>query len=119
MGTDIDGRSPYLPIAPSIPHLIESHALTDSVAAWGPWPMGSPIATAVALLDGLVDVPEASWGSSRWRLSDSVAVMDQDSWDPPGPLRRTLVRSRDEAGHRKVQEVLDASQRGAVIKAIP
>ncbi|PWK70961.1 hypothetical protein BCL76_10466 [Streptomyces sp. CG 926] len=44
----------------------------------------APSAQAVALLDGLVDVPEASWGSSRWRLSDRVAVMDQDVWDRRG-----------------------------------
>ncbi|MFF7577036.1 hypothetical protein ACFZBE_18915 [Streptomyces sp. NPDC008061] len=103
VGTDVDGGSRYLPIAPSILHLIESHALTDSVATWRPWPVGSPAATAIALIDGLVDVPEASWGGSRWRLSDTVAVMDRDSWDPKNPRRRTLVWSRDEPGHRQVQ----------------
>ncbi|WP_327128719.1 hypothetical protein [Streptomyces sp. NBC_01727] len=107
VGTDVDGGSPCLTIAPSIPHLIESHALADSVATWRPWPVGSLAATAIALVDGLVDVPESSWGPSRWRLSDTVAAMDYDSWDPENPRRRTLVRSRDEAGHSQVQEVLD------------
>ncbi|MGW6576319.1 hypothetical protein ACWGAN_29675 [Streptomyces sp. NPDC054945] len=68
VGTDMDGGSPYLPVAPSVPHLIESHALTDSVATWRPWPMAGPSARsapAVALLDGLVDVPEASWCGHR------------------------------------------------------
>ncbi len=113
VGTDINGSSPYLPLAPSVPHLIESHALADNVAAWRPWPVGNPTADAVALLDGLVDVPEASWGSSRWRLSDSVAVMDEDTWDSQDPRRRTLVWSRDEAGHRQMREALDASRSGA------
>lgn len=44
VGTDMDGGSPYLPVAPSVPHLIESHALTDSVATWRPWPMAGPSA---------------------------------------------------------------------------
>ncbi|MFF4264362.1 hypothetical protein [Streptomyces virginiae] len=72
---------------------------------------GGPTANAGALLDSLVDVPEASWGSSRWRLSDSVAVMDEDTWDRQDPGRRTLVWSRDEAGHRQGREALDASRR--------
>ncbi|MEU9454507.1 hypothetical protein [Streptomyces sp. NPDC048277] len=110
VGTDVDGGSPYLPIAPSLPHLIESHALTDAVATWRPWPMDSLAASAIELLDGLVEVPEASWDSSRWRLSDSVAVMDYDSWDHQNPRRRTLVWSREEAGHRQVQAVLDGRQ---------
>ncbi|MFD9722240.1 hypothetical protein [Streptomyces sp. NPDC059072] len=63
VGTDIDGGSPYLRIAPSLPHLIESHALTDTVATWKPWPMDSLASPAIELLDGLVEVPEASWGS--------------------------------------------------------
>lgn len=106
VGTDIDGGSPYLPIAPSVPHLIESHALTDIVSTWKPWLVGSLGASAVTLLDGLVEVPEASWGSSRWRLSDTVAVMDYVTWDRKNPRRSTLVWSRDEAGHRQVRAVL-------------
>ncbi|WP_329375960.1 hypothetical protein OG625_00940 [Streptomyces sp. NBC_01351] len=109
VGTDVDGGSPYLRIAPSIPHLIESHALTDTVAAWKPWTVGSLAASAITLLDGLVEVPEASWSSSRWQLSDNVAVMDYDTWDRENPRRLTRVWSRDEAGHRQVQEVLDGS----------
>ncbi|MEV6676799.1 hypothetical protein AB0N09_07995 [Streptomyces erythrochromogenes] len=110
VGTDVDGRSPYLPVAPSIPHLIESHALTDTVSTWRPWPVGSLTASAVSLLDGLVEAPEASWRSSRWRLSDTVAVMDHDGWDRDNPRRTTLVWSRGEAGHRRVQSALDRSR---------
>ncbi|WP_206326841.1 hypothetical protein [Streptomyces sp. S3(2020)] len=106
VGTDIDGGSPYLPIAPSLPHLIESHALTDTVATWRPWPMGALAASAVALLDGLAEVPEASWSSSRWRLSDTVAVMDHDTWHRDNPRRLTHVWSRGEAGHRQVRALL-------------
>lgn len=108
VGTDIDGGSPYLPLAPSIPHLIESHALTDTVATWKRWPTGSDAASAVALLDGLVEVPEASWGSSRWRLSETVAVLDEDTWDRDNPRRLTRIWSREEAGHRQVREALEA-----------
>ncbi|WLQ53853.1 hypothetical protein P8A21_40755 (plasmid) [Streptomyces poriferorum] len=119
VGTDIDGGSPCLPIAPSLPHLIESHALTDTVATWKPWPMDSLAASAIELLDGLVAVPEASWGSSRWRLSDTVAVMDYDTWDREKPRRLTRVWSRDEAGHREVQAVLDGSRNGPALRATP
>ncbi|MEU3727243.1 hypothetical protein [Streptomyces sp. NPDC031705] len=110
VGTDVDGGSPYLPVAPSIPHLIESHALTDTVATWKPWPMDSLAVPAIELLDGLAEVPEASWGTSRWRLSDTVAVKDYDSWDRENPRRRTLVWSRGAAGHRHVRAVLDGWQ---------
>lgn len=110
VGTDVDGASPYLSIAPSIPHLIESHALADTVASWKPWPMDSLAASAIDLLDGLVEVPEASWGSSRWRLSGTVAVLDYDSWVHKNPHRRTLVWSGDEGGHRQVQAALDRWQ---------
>ncbi|MEV7525954.1 hypothetical protein [Streptomyces sp. NPDC091371] len=107
VGTDVDGSSPYLRTAPSLPHLIESHALTDAVATWKPWPAGSFTASAIALLDGLVEVPEASWGSSRWRLSDTVAVMGYDTWDREHPRRLARVWSRGEAGHHQVRTLLD------------
>lgn len=75
VGTDVNGGSPYLAVAPSITHLIESHALADAVSVWRPWPAGgSAAASAAEILDGLVQVPEASWESSRWRLSESVAA---------------------------------------------
>ncbi|MFF8380187.1 hypothetical protein ACF07V_29110 [Streptomyces sp. NPDC015661] len=119
VGTDVDGGSPFLPVAPSLPHLIESHALTDAVATWRPWPMDSLSTSAIELLDGLVEVPEASWGSSRWRLSDSVAVMDHDGWDRRNPRRRTLVWSREETGHRQVQAVLDEGRHHDRSDAVP
>ncbi|MDX3584935.1 hypothetical protein [Streptomyces europaeiscabiei] len=119
VGTDVDGGSPYLLIAPSIPHLIESHALTDTVATWRPWHLGSLTASAVTLLDGLVEVPEASWSSSRWRLSDTVAVMECDTWDRRNSHRSTLVWSREEVGHRQVQAVLDGLRHGTTTRATP
>ncbi|BBC36473.1 hypothetical protein SGFS_077670 [Streptomyces graminofaciens] len=109
VGTDVDGGSPYLRVAPSIPHLIESHALTDGVATWRPWPMGGAVARAVELLDGLREVPEASWDSSRWRLSETIAVRDYDSWHRERPSRHVCVWSRDETGHRQVRDALDSS----------
>ncbi|MFJ7778606.1 hypothetical protein [Streptomyces yangpuensis] len=107
LGTDVNGGRPYLRVAPSIPHLIESHALTDSVAAWRAWPANSIPVSAIALLDGLTEVPEASWGSSRWRLSGDVAVMDHDTCGRTNPQRLTHVWSHGEAGHRQVQAVLN------------
>ncbi|MFJ9448332.1 hypothetical protein ACIRRH_41950 [Kitasatospora sp. NPDC101235] len=110
VGTDVDGGSPYLPVAPSITHLIESHALTDAVSGWRPWPVGGAAAVSVSdVLDGLVEVPEASWGSSRWRLSDSVAVLDSDDWDRENPSRRVRIWSRDKAGHRQVHEAFECA----------
>ncbi|WP_371634668.1 hypothetical protein OG988_01145 [Streptomyces zaomyceticus] len=108
VGTDVNGSSPYLPVAPSITRLIESHALTDAVSVWWPWPAGgSAAASAAEVLDGLVHVPEDSWESSRWRLSESVAVFDSESWDRENPTRRVRIWSRDEAGHRQVQEAFE------------
>lgn len=106
VGTDVDGTSPYLAIAPSLPHLIESHALIDTVSTWKPWPVGTLAASAVALLDGLVQVPEASWSSSRWRLSDTVAVLEHDTWNRENPRRLTHIWSRGDAGHRQVRALL-------------
>ncbi|MDX2938633.1 hypothetical protein [Streptomyces ipomoeae] len=122
VGTDVDGNSPYLPLAPSILHLIESHALTDTVVTWRPWPVGDFAGAAASeLLTGLVEVPEASWESSRWRLSDTVAVLDRDGWDRENPRRRTRIWSREEAGHREVQAALDNLQhvhdQGAAVTA--
>ncbi len=114
VGTDVDGGSPYLPLAPSIPHLIESHALIDAVATWRPWPVDALAATAVELLDHLVEVPEASWRSSRWRLSETVAVLDFDGWDRENPQRRTRIWSREDAGHRELQAALDRLRQAQV-----
>ncbi|MGW2050956.1 hypothetical protein ACWCPF_38205 [Streptomyces sp. NPDC001858] len=111
VGTDVNGSSPYLPVAPSITHLIESHALTDAVSVWRPWPAGgSAAASAAETLDGLVQVTEASWESSRWRLSESVAVFDNESWDRENPSRRVRIWSRDEVGHRQVQEAFESGR---------
>ncbi|MEV7525930.1 hypothetical protein [Streptomyces sp. NPDC091371] len=89
-------------------HLIESHALTDAVSVWRPWPAGGSAASAAEILDGLVHIPEASWESSRWRLSDSVAVFDSESWDRENPSRRVRIWSRDAVGHRQVQEAFES-----------
>ncbi|MFD7880236.1 hypothetical protein ACFV5G_40250 [Streptomyces sp. NPDC059766] len=111
VGTDVDGGSPYLPLAPSITHLIESHALTDAVSGWRPWPAcGSTAASAAELLHGLVEVPEASWQTSRWRLSESVAVFESENWDRQNPSRRVRIWSQGEAGHRQVQEAFEGER---------
>ncbi|WP_377266761.1 hypothetical protein [Peterkaempfera sp. SMS 1(5)a] len=107
VGTDVDGGRPYLRLAPSVPHVIESHALTDTVATWTPWPIDTLATMAAGLIDGLADVSEASWGTSRWQLSQTVAVLEVDGWDSDNPRRRTRIWSRDETGHRDVRVALE------------
>ncbi|GAA2252032.1 hypothetical protein GCM10010232_45280 [Streptomyces amakusaensis] len=111
VGTDVDGGSPYLPLAPSVAALIESHALMDAVAAWRPWPVSGPLAaSAVGLLDGLAEVPEASWPSSRWRMSDTVAVRDSDTWERRNPRRLIRLWSLGAAGDDRVRAALEAAK---------
>ncbi|MGW0658309.1 hypothetical protein [Streptodolium elevatio] len=103
--------------APSIPHLIESHAVADAIAPWQPWSNDTHVASAVAELpDDLLEVPDVSWRSSRWRLSETVAVKDFDNGDRENPGRHTLLWSCDEAGHREVQEVLNRVMHGSAMQ---
>jgi hypothetical protein len=112
VGTDLDGGSSYLPLAPSVLSLIEDHAVADLVAGWTPWPLAGELAVAVGeLLDDLVEVPEASWPSLRWRLSKTVAVMDADSWDRENP-RRGAIWSRGRAGRKQVEDALKRASAG-------
>ncbi|MET0135777.1 MAG: hypothetical protein ABW215_19525 [Kibdelosporangium sp.] len=103
VGVD-DGSGIFLPIAPSIPHLIESHALEDSVSPWNPWPVSSHAIAVAQHLDGLAEVSEASGHMLRWRISDTVAVVDFDNWNSGDRVRRAFIWSYGEDGYRQVAD---------------
>ncbi|MFF0415556.1 hypothetical protein ACFYUY_34630 [Kitasatospora sp. NPDC004745] len=104
VGVD-DGGGTFLEIAPSIPALIESHALTDTVSTWDRTTAEVHSFALAEQLDGLTDIPEASGSTIRWRLSDNVAVEEFRSWSSGAPRRwRAFIWSRGEAGRRQVEE---------------
>ncbi|MFF1482242.1 hypothetical protein ACFVYD_32615 [Streptomyces sp. NPDC058301] len=104
VGVD-DGGGMFLEIAPSIPALIESHALTDAVSTWDRTIAEVDSFAVAEQLDGLTDIPEASGSTIRWRLSDDVAVEEFRNWSSDAPHRwRAFIWSRGEAGRRQVEE---------------
>ena len=104
VGVD-DGRGMFLEIAPSIPVLIESHALTDTVSTWDRTTVGEDSFAIAEQLDGLSNIPEASGRTIRWRLSDNVAVEEFRNWSSEVPRRwRAFIWSRGDAGRRRVEE---------------
>lgn len=106
VGVD-DGSGAFLEIAPSVPALVESHALTDMVATWDRVAVGKESHLLARQLDGLADVPEASGRTVRWRVSESVAVMEFQDWSNQAPRRRrAFVWSRGETGRRRVSEAV-------------
>jgi len=107
VGVD-DGGGAFLEIAPSIPALIESHALTDTVSTWDRTTAEVDSFAIAEQLDGLTDIPEASGHTIRWRLSDNVAVEEFRNWSSEAPRRwRAFIWSRGEAGRRQVEEAAD------------
>ncbi|WP_157740150.1 hypothetical protein [Micromonospora auratinigra] len=95
-----DGRfgvragGPFLEVCPSVPHLIEGHALLDELADWVPVRPGAPepwAATAIGgpelarLVDGLSPVPEASGPADRWWCSEERAVRVFRLWTDARP----------------------------------
>lgn len=89
VGVD-DGGGKFLEIVPSLPALIESHALTDMVAAWDRTPLSLQVdGYALAQqIDGLTIVPEASGPTGRWRVSDTIAIREFRHWSSREPTRR-------------------------------
>ncbi|MBW8792640.1 MAG: hypothetical protein JF597_03315 [Streptomyces sp.] len=104
VGVD-DGGGTFLEIAPSLPALIESHALTDTVSTWDRVTAEVDGFALAEQLDGLTDVPEASGCTIRWRLSDNVAVEEFRNWSSEEPRRwRAFIWSRGHAGRRQVED---------------
>ncbi|MFF4342245.1 hypothetical protein ACFY00_20225 [Kitasatospora sp. NPDC001540] len=95
VGVD-DGGGTFLEIAPSVPALIESHALTDALSTWDRTTAEVDGFAPAERLDGLTDVPEASGSTIRWRLSENVAVKEFRDWSSGAPRRwRAFVWSRE------------------------
>jgi len=104
VGVD-DGGGTFLEIAPSVLALIEAHALTDTVSTWDRTTADVDSFALAEQLDGLVDVPEASGRTIRWRLSGNVAVEEFRHWSSEAPRRwRAFIWSRGEACRRQVEE---------------
>lgn len=113
VGVD-DGTPAFLEIAPSLPALIESHALTDMVAAWDQCGLDVDRFELARRLDGLTDIPEASGPTVRWRVSDDVVVQEFRHWSSQCPRRpRAFIWTRDAAGRRRVE---DAAARAVSVR---
>ncbi|MEU1288906.1 hypothetical protein [Kitasatospora sp. NPDC005856] len=114
VGVDDGGGTTFLEVAPSVPALIESHALMDEIATWDRAVAQVDSYALAQQLDGLTDVPEASGRTVRWRLSDNVVVQEFREWSSEGPRRRrAFIWSRGEAGRRRVD---DATARAAAVQ---
>lgn len=112
LGVD-DGGGTFLEIAPSIPALIESHALTDALLTWDRATTGVDSFALAEQLDGLTEIPEASGATIRWRLSESVAVEEFRNWSSEAPRRwRAFIWSRGESGRHQVEDAARAAAAG-------
>lgn len=107
----VDDGGSFIEVAPSVPHLIESHAVMDMVSSWDPWP-GSldewvPSAAGTALADrieGLTLVAEASGRYDKWLLSDYVAVRSFWSWTSRRPRAKVVqIWTRGDEGREQAQ----------------
>jgi hypothetical protein len=106
----VSDGGPFLEIASSVPQLIESHAVMDSVSSWDPLPgslepwAGSRSGTELLdRIEGLAPVPEASGRFDRWALSDAVAVREFWNWTSQRPRQRmAMIWTLGEAGRDQV-----------------
>jgi hypothetical protein len=107
-----DGGGKFLEIAPSVPALIESHALTDMVAAWDRTPLKVDGFALAQQIGGLTDIPEASGPTTRWRVSDTVAVQEFRHWSSQEPIRRwrAFIWTRGADGRRQVEQAAQATR---------
>ncbi|WP_344558411.1 hypothetical protein [Kitasatospora saccharophila] len=101
-----DGSGVFLEIAPSVPALIESHALLDRFSGWERR-TGAGTLAAARRLDGLTDVPEASGPTVRWRVSEDLAVQEFQLWAGPPPRPwRAWIWTRGEAARARLARTL-------------
>jgi hypothetical protein len=114
VGVD-DGGGQFLEIAPSVPALIESHALTDMLAAWNRSMLKVDGFALAQQVNGLADVPEASGRTIRWRLSDTVAVKEFQHWSSQEPRYwRAFIWTRNAAGQREIEQAAQATARSTI-----
>jgi hypothetical protein len=108
-----DGGGQFLEIAPSVPALIESHALTDMLSAWDRCTNLKADTFALAQqLSGLTTVPEASGQTVRWRISDTIAVNEFRHWSSQNPRYwRAFIWTRNADGQRRVEQAAHAVTR--------
>lgn len=110
-----DGGGQFLEIAPSITAVIESHALTDMLSAWNRCTSLTIDAFALAQqLSGLTTVPEASGPTTRWRISDTVAVHEFRHWSSQNPRYwRAFIWTRTADGQRQIEQAALTAARSA------
>lgn len=107
-----DGSGDFLEIAPSLPTLIESHALTDELAQWDVCRWNADIDQLGEAVAELVDVPEASGPTLRWRISPTLAIQEFQSWTHQQPRPwRAVAWTRGTAANRLLEAQMSASGR--------
>ncbi|GII59838.1 hypothetical protein Pth03_82270 [Planotetraspora thailandica] len=109
-----DGRmgvsdgGPFLEVASSVTHLIESHAVMDAVSQWDPWSSSlepwAPSRFGIDLasrIDGLSLIREASGPFDEWWVSESVAIRNFRTWTSHRPRTRgTMVWTNGDQGRQ-------------------
>ena len=87
-----------------LPTLIESHALTDELAHWDLCRWNIDIDQLGDAVAELVDVPEASEPTVRWRISSTLAIQEFQSWthERPRPWR-AVAWTRGTAANRLLE----------------
>jgi hypothetical protein len=100
------GSRRFLEIAPSVPALIESHALADEFAQWDRCRRNvDDVDRLGAAVAALVDVPEASGPTVRWRISPTLAFKEFQVWadEQPRPWH-AVAWSRGDAANRLLEQ---------------
>jgi hypothetical protein len=99
--------------APSLTALIERHALTDMVSTWERSDPSEGSFVLASYIEGLAEVPEASDRTTRWRVSDCVAVQEvqyNSDQAPPGQWHASIWIRGDE-GRRQLKAATAQAQR--------
>jgi hypothetical protein len=111
VGVD-DGGGRFLEIAPSIPALIESHALIDMLATWDRTPLKADGFALAKQIGDLAEIPEASGQTIRWRASETIAVKEFRIWSSQEPTRRwhAFIWTRGPDAERQVEQAIHADR---------